>query len=105
MDFAGFQLQGTREYQQDDYGVIEGDDATPTVYVLADGMGGHKAGERASQAAILTISCSSRCWGWSASGAKPDRPRWLHLDFLWQRPPIGHRRWRRRNVGRTCLPS
>jgi serine/threonine protein phosphatase PrpC len=51
-------IQGTREYQQDDYGIFElplslhsGD----LLLVLADGMGGERAGDRASAAAVRSF--------------------------------------------------
>lgn len=57
MRYAAKRYQGAREYQQDDYGVIEGSDLQvggkpQSVFVVADGMGGHSAGDVASQTAI-----------------------------------------------------
>ncbi|MGD9725507.1 MAG: protein phosphatase 2C domain-containing protein [Gammaproteobacteria bacterium] len=47
------QIPGDRDYQEDDYGVIDGralgfDGTEHTVLVLADGMGGHSGGNTAS---------------------------------------------------------
>lgn len=51
-DFAGRQIIGSREEQQDAYAfsVAEGD--LPLLLVLADGMGGHKGGRDAANAAV-----------------------------------------------------
>lgn len=56
--FAANQIQGERPYQEDEFGesssVIEGINV-PTTIALADGMGGHAAGDVASRTAIVTF--------------------------------------------------
>lgn len=59
MEYAADRIQGTRDYQQDEFGFIDGDDlvvdgAPLKVFVVADGMGGHKSGEQASEAAVVS---------------------------------------------------
>jgi protein phosphatase len=58
-DFAGCQLQGERALQEDAYAFseIRADDAAAegVLVVVADGMGGHAAGERASEIALKTF--------------------------------------------------
>ena len=55
-DFAGRQARGAREVQEDAYAfseIVSPDGATEGVLiVIADGMGGHAAGERASELAV-----------------------------------------------------
>lgn len=41
-----------RSINQDYYGVIEGDKNIPYAFIIADGMGGHKAGEVASKLSV-----------------------------------------------------
>ena len=56
--FAARQILGTREHQEDDFGLIEPSDAdsdTSVVLLLADGMGGHVGGETASATIIRTF--------------------------------------------------
>ena len=59
-DFAGRQAQGTREIQEDSYGVVpqaEFAGAPDDLFlVVADGMGGHAAGEVASGLAVITFA-------------------------------------------------
>jgi serine/threonine protein phosphatase PrpC len=59
-DFAGRQIQGVREAQEDSYGVIpraEFNGASGDLFlVVADGMGGHAAGEVASSQAVNTFA-------------------------------------------------
>jgi protein phosphatase len=59
-DFAGRQSQGTREVQEDSYGVVpraEFDGGPADLFlVVADGMGGHAAGEVASSLAVQTFA-------------------------------------------------
>ena len=44
--FAARQIPGKREYQEDDYGLIEGVDSDSNeVLVIADGMGGQVGGD------------------------------------------------------------
>jgi PPM family protein phosphatase len=59
-DFAGRQITGSRELQEDSYGVIpraefEGG-PNDLFIVVADGMGGHAAGEVASSLAVNTFA-------------------------------------------------
>lgn len=58
-DFAVRQTQGARPLQEDAcaFSEIVGEDGKPggTVIVVADGMGGHSAGERASSLAVQTF--------------------------------------------------
>ena len=53
--FAAQQIPGGREYQEDDYGLIERGDSEidgEEVLVLADGMGGHVSGDTASRTVV-----------------------------------------------------
>jgi protein phosphatase len=55
-DFAGRQMRGARELQEDAYAFsdLPGKDGRPEglLVVVADGMGGHNSGERASEVAL-----------------------------------------------------
>ncbi len=54
--FAAQQIPGGREYQEDDYGLIEREDPDmDEVLLLADGMGGHVSGDTASRMVIKTF--------------------------------------------------
>ena len=54
--FAARQIPGKREYQEDDYGLIEGVDSDSNeVLVIADGMGGQVGGDTASRTVIKTF--------------------------------------------------
>ena len=54
--FAARQIPGKREYQEDDYGLIEGVDSDSNeVLVIADGMGGQVSGDTASRTVIKTF--------------------------------------------------
>ena len=58
--FAGRRIQGTRDYQEDDFGFLDagdGDDphTQDLLMVLADGMGGHSGGAAASAVAVETF--------------------------------------------------
>ena len=56
--FAARQIPGGREYQEDDYGLIERGDTDVDggeVLVLADGMGGHVSGDTASRTVVKTF--------------------------------------------------
>ena len=56
--FAARQIPGGREYQEDDFGLIERGDADTDdgeVLLLADGMGGHVSGDTASSLVVKTF--------------------------------------------------
>jgi serine/threonine protein phosphatase PrpC len=59
-DYAGRQIQGAREVQEDRYGVIPPAEFAGApgslLLVVADGMGGHAAGELASSLAVDTFA-------------------------------------------------
>lgn len=67
--FAALQSQGERDYQEDDFGILDdrssaSKDGEHTLLVVADGMGGHAAGSRASQIATETfIDSYEKCEG------------------------------------------
>lgn len=51
--FAAGQITGDRDYQEDDYGLIEGGGpGAADVLLLADGMGGHVSGDTASRMVV-----------------------------------------------------
>ena len=54
--FAARQIPGRREYQEDDYGLIERSDSdSDEVLVIADGMGGQVSGDTASRTVTRTF--------------------------------------------------
>lgn len=56
--FAASQIQGDRPYQEDEFGEassVIGGINVPTTIILADGMGGHAAGDVASKTAVVTF--------------------------------------------------
>ncbi|MFK7914713.1 MAG: PP2C family serine/threonine-protein phosphatase [Pseudomonadales bacterium] len=60
MQYAADRIQGARDYQQDEFGIIDGDDLIADgeplkVFVIADGMGGHNSGEQASAVAVMSF--------------------------------------------------
>ncbi len=71
---AGGQLLGTRETQEDDFGLIAGETLDPVGHhplaVVADGMGGHAAGEVASGIAVRAF-----IEAYGAEGRPSDRLR------------------------------
>ena len=72
--FAAQQIPGGREYQEDDYGLIErGDPHTDggEVLLLADGMGGHVSGDTASRMVVKTFAETYH----DTEGPIPDRLR------------------------------
>jgi PPM family protein phosphatase len=58
-DFAGRQSRGARDLQEDAYAFSEiagpAGDRSGMLMVIADGMGGHRAGERASEVALTSF--------------------------------------------------
>lgn len=57
-DFAGRQSRGARQLQEDAYAFLDFEETsgeTGLLLVLADGMGGHNAGERASELAVKSF--------------------------------------------------
>ena len=72
---AGDQIAGAREYQEDDFEIVRFPDGDPDgcdlLMVLADGMGGHRGGARASRLAVSTFAVEFR----NASGGVKDRLR------------------------------
>ena len=70
--FAAQQIPGGREYQEDDYGLIErGESDIDEVLLLADGMGGHVSGDTASRMVVKTFVETYH----STEGPIPDRLR------------------------------
>ena len=70
--FAAQQIPGGREYQEDDYGLIErGDPDIDEVLLLADGMGGHVSGDTASRMVVKTFAETYH----DTEGPIPDRLR------------------------------
>ena len=72
--FAAQQIPGGREYQEDDYGLIEPGDPDADrseVLLIADGMGGHVSGDTASRMVVKTFVETYH----STDGPVPDRLR------------------------------
>ena len=72
--FAARQITGTREYQEDDFGLVEPSDGgsdSSVVLLLADGMGGHVGGATASATVIRTFAEQYS----TSEGSIPDRLR------------------------------
>ena len=70
--FAAQQIPGDREYQEDDYGLIEREDPDmDEVLLLADGMGGHVSGDTARRMVVKTFAEIYH----STEGPVPDRLR------------------------------
>ena len=75
--FAAGQIAGTRAYQEDDYGVLDGradlgiNGSEHTLLLVADGMGGHVSGDTASRLINKTFIETYL----SASGPVTDRLR------------------------------
>ncbi len=72
--FAAQQIPGAREYQEDDYGLIEPGDPDADgseVLLIADGMGGHVSGDTASRTVVKTFVETYH----STDGPVPDRLR------------------------------
>jgi len=72
--FAAIQSQGSRDYQEDDFGILDDRDLDSsigehTLLVVADGMGGHTAGARASQMVTETFIDAYH----DSSGSVPSR--------------------------------
>lgn len=56
IDYAGGQIVGARKNQEDAYSLHQSRNGDHLVCLLADGMGGHEAGEVASELAIRTFA-------------------------------------------------
>ena len=72
--FAAQQIPGGREYQEDDYGLIEPGDPDADgseVLLIADGMGGHVSGDTASRTVVKTFVETYH----DTDGPVPDRLR------------------------------
>lgn len=73
-DFAGRQMIGMREIQEDSYGVVpraEFDGGPDDLFlVVADGMGGHAAGELASALAVQTFAEAFLSSGTGCDGSR-----------------------------------
>ena len=70
--FAGWQSQGVRPYQEDDFGFFQPDQPDPScqvLAVLADGMGGIAGGAQASAAAVEAFLTAFS----NSTGAIPER--------------------------------
>ena len=59
-DIAGAQIDGARDYQEDAFLITRlsdtGGDQTASLVIVADGMGGHAAGNVASNMAVQTFN-------------------------------------------------
>ena len=68
---ASAQSIGGRSTQEDAFAVVGEDGRTSLVLAVADGAGGHAAGERASQAAIAHVRAQGGTLPRDAAGARP----------------------------------
>lgn len=56
--WAAAQIQGVRDYQEDCFDVLEGEDGVTRALILADGMGGHVGGDAASGIVVRSVKRS-----------------------------------------------
>lgn len=74
IDYAGRQIRGSRELQEDCYGVVPreefGGDEADLFVVVADGMGGYAAGEVASGLAVEAFARSFLQWDAGCDAAR-----------------------------------
>lgn len=74
IDYAGRQIRGSRELQEDCYGVVPreefGGEESDLFVVVADGMGGYAAGEVASGLAVETFAQSFLQWDAGCDAAR-----------------------------------
>lgn len=84
VDFAGRQTKGMRANQQDAYGVVPPEDlegGRSLLAIVADGMGGHAAGEIASETALQSFVD-----GFFTDGVSDDGSRlWAGLELANER--------------------
>jgi serine/threonine protein phosphatase PrpC len=82
-DFAGREFLGSRELQEDCHGVVPGPEfggsASDLLILVADGMGGHSAGEVASSLAVQTFALAFMDSA-SVPGAEDSSCLWAALE-------------------------
>lgn len=101
--FAGAAMIGARKRQEDEWAVVAASQAAPAVSLLAvvaDGLGGHAAGDQASRAAVAGFVEGFR----NAAGPPRDRlSEALEAGNRSVRRTIEEDRWRRSGMGTTLV--
>ena len=94
-DISGSQIDGARDYQEDAFLITHLGDGSGSLVIVADGMGGHAAGNVASNMAVQTFNCRRKKFSKYAAKPTPQRP--ASRIFCRALPTPAHR-------GRTTPP-